>query len=181
VVASFPSDATQASGEQEIEWKTYHDYEHGWSIEYPSGWIVKVDDSIWSMKTTSFWHGGITVIVRIDELPRRISISAEEHAKLWEETLTMTVVESEGYIMDRISRKKVNSETVGIIEDREYVIKDHRGRVVEKCRGIFFIYDKRGYSIFLSVHIPSVFNSVNDMYFERMLTSFRVGVEELPQ
>ena len=44
VTANFASDATQVSEEQEIEWKTYHDYKHGWSINYLSDWEIDRTD-----------------------------------------------------------------------------------------------------------------------------------------
>jgi hypothetical protein len=188
-MASLSSDTTQASGGQEIEWVTYRDSRHDWSIQYPSDWTINVDDdSIPSTRVTTFFRAGAIIQVTVNDLssfnhPYGEALLAastiypeettEKVCSLLEEDLKEEA-RSRGITISRASTKRTNLNGVDAT-DREYKCIMHKDLedTEMKSRSLVLINAGKVYFFFFTAPYISIFDFVNELYFTPMVQSFK--------
>ena len=159
VIASFSSDTTQVSREQEVEWETYHNHKYGWSIDYPPDWEVNGSDP---ESVIFIGKDGINSTVVCEKLP--FPINVEEY---------FASVSSKGSwsYSPRVSERRTEIGGESAIEVI-YPIRRFPDSPLTKERRIVTTRDSVGYVIVCSA--PStLYNKADKTYFKPMIQSFK--------
>jgi hypothetical protein len=158
--------ATQVSGEQEIKWETYHDYEHGWSINYPSDWGIERRGEREGIFLIG--KGGVSAAISREELA--FPISLEEHIPFIEGEVEK-MVEQEGLFFSKLDEQRVevgNNPAIEVV----YLAGESPDNPLIKGRLIVIVKDKAIYGAICFAPTIS-YDQANEVYFEPMIQSFK--------
>lgn len=161
-------DATQVSGQQGIEWETYHDDEYGWSIKYPSDWTLRANE-----RTVAFYgfQGTASVLISTREVPaslslRQFALAAQEAwEKGWEEKDKDVV---------KVREWETDIDNVPVIEAL-YQLGESPNYLVGIMALMASIKDGIGYTFNWFTIVP-IYNQITEIYFDPMIQSFSFNV-----
>jgi Flp pilus assembly protein TadD len=152
--------------QQEIEWETYHNYEYGWSINYPSDWEVNKSEPD---KIGFIGPDGIIIGVSSDGFS--FPISVERFFTIFEEGVNEKLT-IRGLRFLKVSKQRVEIDGELAIEAIFILAGESPDNPLGKHRIAATVKDRVGYMINCFCP-PYFYDQANEVYFEPMIQSFK--------